>query len=148
MTGRSGFNIKSVFLTLLILMGLEVFLFSQDKKISNIINIYKKVEAIGSAPNDNVTLSDVSGLFVGDTVLLIQMKGAVINVPEDGNYGSYKDLIGRPGLSEFLIIESINTGTRNVVFTANITNNYDPFGRVQLVRVPYYNSATVTSTLT
>ena len=148
MPGRSGFNIKSVFITLLILTGLEVFLFSQDKKIGNIINIYKKVEAIGSVPHDNVTLSDVTGLAAGDTVLLIQMKGAVINVPEDGNYGSYKDLIGRPGLSEFLIIESIDVGTRNVVFTANITNDYNAAGRVQLVRVPYYNSATVTSTLT
>src|SRR5512133_3679264 len=144
MTGKSGFNIKLIFLILLTMAGLAGNLFSQDKKISNVINIYRRIEAIGTSPKDNVTLNDVSGLAVGDTVLIIQMKGAVINVPEDGNYGSYKDLIGMPGLSEFMIIESIDTGTRNVVFTSNITNNYNVLGRVQLVRVPYFNSATVT----
>ncbi|MBK9389368.1 MAG: hypothetical protein IPN68_03930 [Bacteroidetes bacterium] len=148
MTDRSEFNIKAMFLILLILAGWADNLFSQDKKISNIINIYKRVESIGTTPKDNVTLTDVSGLFVGDTVLIIQMKGAVINVPETGDYGSYKDLIGMPGLSEFMIVESIDTDTRNVVFTSNITNSYDVLGRVQLVRVPYFNSATVTSTLT
>ncbi|HUX96633.1 MAG TPA: gliding motility-associated C-terminal domain-containing protein [Bacteroidales bacterium] len=148
MTGRSEFNIKSIFLTVLILMGLEVFLFSQDKKISNIINIYKKVEAIGAVPHDNVTLNDVNGLTDGDTVLLIQMKGVEINVVEGSSFGSFKDQYGYPGFSEFLIVESINTGTRNVVFTSNIINNFDIKGTLQLVRVPYYNSATVTSTLT
>jgi gliding motility-associated-like protein len=148
MSGRSTINIKSIFLLVLILTGFAYSLYSQDKKIGDIINLYKHVEAIGSAPRDNVTLNDVSNLFVGDTVLLIQMKGAVINVPEDGNFGSYKDLIGLPGLSEFLIIESINAGAKNVVFTSIILNNFDVSGIVQLVRVPFYNSATVTSTLT
>lgn len=144
---KSKINIK-ILLSFLILTGLAASLYSQDKKISNVINIYKRVEAIGTTPHDNVTLNDVTNLAPGDTVLLIQMKGAVINVPEDGNFGSYKDLIGTPGFSEFLIVESVNSGTRNVVFTTNIINNFDVEGVVQLVKVPYYNSATVTSTLT
>lgn len=148
MAGRSGFNIKAIFFVLLILTGLELSLFSQDKKINGIINIYKKVEAIGAAPRDNVTLNDVTGLEKGDTVLLIQMKGVVINAPDDGNFGSYKDLIGRPGLNEFLIIDLIDIPSRNIVFTANIINSFDVYGSVQLVRVPFFNSATVTSTLT
>jgi gliding motility-associated-like protein len=148
MTGRSRFNIKIVFLSMLFLTALAVSIYSQDKKISNIINIYKRVEAIGATPHDNVTLNDVSGILVGDTVLMIQMKGAVINVPEDGNFGSYKDLVGTPGLSEFLIVESVNSGTRKVVFTTIILNSFNVAGMVQLVKVPYYNSATVTSILT
>jgi gliding motility-associated-like protein len=129
-------------------MGQLVSLYSQDKKISGVVNSYKHVEAIGTSPHDNVTLSDVSGLAIGDTVLLVQMKGAIINVPETGDFGSFKDFFGAPGMSEFMIIESINTGTRNVVFTANIINDFDPKGFVQLIRVPFYNTATVTSTLT
>lgn len=148
MTVKSGFNIKFLLLFLLILVGLDTILLSQDKKINNVINIYKRVESIGTTPPDNVTLNDVTDLFVGDTILLIQMAGVVINIPEDGNYGSYKDLRGKPGSYEFMIIESINTGTRNVVFTTNILTNFDIAGKVQMVKVPYYNTATVTSTLT
>jgi hypothetical protein len=148
MIGRSRFNKKSIFLSLLILTGLAASLYSQDKKISGIINIYKRVEAIGTTPHDNVTLNDVSGIAIGDTVLLIQMKGVEINAYEASAFGSFHDFYGSPGFSEFLIVESLNIGTRNVVFTSNIVNNFDVAGIVQLVRIPYYNSATITSTLT
>jgi len=149
MTGRSRFNIISIFLTTLLLNGLVSSLYSQDVKISGIVNSYKSVISIGTSPRDNVTLNDVTGLVAGDYVLLIQMKGASINVPEAGQYGSYKDLYGAPGLSEFLVIKTINTGTKNVVFnTAEISNNFDVEGIVQLIKIPYYNSATVDNTLT
>jgi gliding motility-associated-like protein len=146
MTVRSGFNIKSLFLFLLILAGLDTVLLSQDKKISNTINLYRHVEAIGTTPHDNVTLSDVSGLNPGDTVLLIQMKGANIIVDNDPNYSTQAGYFGAPGVNEFLIIESIVGSI--VTFTSNILNNYSVDGLVQLIRVPYYNTAAVTSTLT
>jgi gliding motility-associated-like protein len=145
---RSGIYIKKAILSLLILTGLAAGLYSQDKKIGDIVNIYRRVTEIGTAPKDNVTLSDVSNLAAGDTVLLIQMKGVSINIPETGDYGSYKDYYGTPGFSEFLIIESVNGGTKNVVFTSEIENEFVVAGMVQLVKVPYYNTATVTSTLT
>ena len=142
---RSGIYIKKVILSLLILSGLAAGLYSQDKKVGDIINIYKHVEAIES---DNVTLSNTDGIAAGDTVLLIQMKGTSINIPESAFYGTLKDYFGLPGINEFLIVESVNTVTKKVVFTSIILKNYHVAGIVQLVRVPYYNSATVTSTLT
>ncbi|MBI5009076.1 MAG: gliding motility-associated C-terminal domain-containing protein [Bacteroidia bacterium] len=146
MTIKSGININSLLLILLMVVGLDTILLSQDKKISNIINLYKYVEAIGSTPHDNVTLSDVSGLNPGDTVLLIQMKGANIIVNNDPSYSTQAGYFGAPGVNEFLIIESIVGSV--VTFKNNILNNYNVLGRVQLIRVPYYNSATITSTLT
>ncbi|HOW39365.1 MAG TPA: gliding motility-associated C-terminal domain-containing protein [Bacteroidales bacterium] len=148
MTGKSVFYTKSFFIGLFVIVGQLVSLYSQDKKIGGIVNSYKRVEAIGSSPKDNVTLNDVAGLVAGDTVLLIQMKGAIINVPEASAFGIYQDFFGAPGQSEFLIIESIDTGTKNVKFTAIILNDFDAKGLVQLVKVPFYNTATVTSTLT
>jgi hypothetical protein len=140
-------SIIKISLSLLILSALTVSLYSQDKKISNVINVYRHVTAIGPG-TDNVTLDDVSGLQPKDTILLIQMKGSIVNVPESGSYGSYKDFVGAPGKYEFLIIQSVNGGTKVVVFSNPIINTYDVLGMVQVVKVPYYNTATVTSTLT
>jgi len=147
MIRRSDRNIKKMILSLLILSGLTVSLFSQDKQISGVINIYKHVTKIGPG-SDNVTLSDVNSIQTGDTVLLIQMKGAIILVPESGTYGYNQDFVGAPGLSEFLIVQSVNTGTKNVIFTNNILKSYDVVGEVQLIKVPFYNSATVVADLT
>lgn len=142
----SGCNINKIVLSLLILSLLTVSLYSQGTEISGVINEYRHVVAIGGA--DNVTLDDADLFTAGDTVLLIQMKGAIINVPETGSYGNYRESVGAPGSYEFLIVQSVNTGTDNVVFTSNISNTYDLAGMIQLIKVPYYNSATVDAELT
>lgn len=142
MIGMSGNTSKKLILSMLILSGLTVFLFSQDKKISGVVNVYRHVETIGPG-TDNVTLNNVDSLAIGDTVLLIQMKGVIINVPGTGSYGSYKDFTGAPGLCEFLIVQFVNTITKNVIFTNDILKSYDATGIVQLIKVPFYNSATV-----
>ena len=143
---RSGIYIKKVILSLLILTGLAEGLYSQDKKIGDIVNIYRRVTEIGTSPRDNVTLSDAIGISTGDTVLLIQMKGANILTDEGSSFGTQQGYRGAPGMSEFLIVLSVSGS--NVVFTSIINNSFDTDGIVQLIKVPYYNSATVTSTLT
>jgi gliding motility-associated-like protein len=127
---------------MLMLSVLTVSLFSQDRKISGIINEYKSVAAIGPGLN-NITLSDVSNIAAEDTVLLIQMKGAIIL-----EAGGFREPVGAPGSYEFLIVQSVDIGTRVVVFTNPILNSYDIKGLVQLVTVPSYTSATVKGTLT
>ena len=147
MIGRSKSNIKKVFISLLILSGLTVSLFSQDKQISGKINVYRRVDAIGPGL-DNVTLNSVDSIAPGDTVLLIQMQGVKIVTDEGAYGGAVQDTIGTPGGYEFLLVQSVDGGTNNVVFTNNILNSFDIQGNVQLVRVPYYNSAIVTDKLT
>ena len=140
-------KIRSLYLILLIITGLEAVLFAQDKQIGGVINNHNKhVTEIDPFPLGNrVGLDDVSGLNVGDTVLLIQMKGGIIN--DNPNFGIPQGYNGAPGKHEFLIIASISSPY--VTFTRSIKNAYNADrGIVQLIKVPYYNSANVVSTLT
>ncbi|MCX6325353.1 MAG: hypothetical protein NT144_01685, partial [Bacteroidia bacterium] len=147
MIGRSYSNIIKTFLSLLILSGLTVSLFSQDKQISGVVNVYRRVDAIGPGL-DNVTLNNVDSISPGDTVLLIQMQGVEIVTDQNAYGGGVQDTIGKPGGYEFLLVQLVNSVTNKVVFRNNLLNTYDIKGSVQLVRVPYYNSATVTGMLT
>lgn len=98
-------------------------------------------------PCDNkLTVEDASTFNVGDTVLLIQMKGVVIDSTNTAAFGtitSYKN----SGNYEFNYVKS---KSGNIIELTNaLTRQYDiPFGKVQLVRVPYYTSANVSGTLT
>ena len=146
------FKIKFLYLILLIFIVSEVVLFAQTKQIGGEINLYKHVSEIDPFPlGRRVKVDDVNGLSVGDTILLIQMKGATI---DDGTasakFGDFYSYHGAPGMHEFLIIESISTlAPFEVTFTRNIRYEYDADnGLVQLIRAPYYSSANVTSTLT
>jgi gliding motility-associated-like protein len=144
---RGRLDIKKVLLSWLILAGLSVSVYSQDRQIGGVINIYRQVTAIGPAA-DNVILNNVDSIAPGDTVLLIQMKGAIIYEMETSSYGSYRESFGVPGSSEFLIVYSVNPGTKSVAFTNDIFKSYDVTGSVQLVKVASYNSVTVSADLT
>jgi len=141
----SGCNIPKIVISLLILSALTAGLYSQGTTIGGVINEYRQVVAIGGF--DNVTVTDASIFKERDTVLLIQMKGAIINVPESSSYGGYRESTGAPGSYEFMIIQSVNTVTDNVIFTSNLLKSYNVAGLIQLIKVPYYNSATVDAEL-
>lgn len=137
-------NIKKILFSMLILSGLTVSLFPQDK-ISGVINDYRHVTAIGPGAN-NVTLSNTDSIAPGDTVLLIQMQGVGIDITQDFYGIAVQSKFGEPGEHEFLLVQSVVDTI--VTFTRNINTPFDVKGIVQLIRVPYYNSATVTGTLT
>lgn len=113
--------------------------------IGNIINSYTPV--IDFYPCENkIVVEDPSEFNIGDTVLMIQMKGAVIDSTNTISFGTITDY-GNSGNYEFNYIKSI---TGNIIELKNIlTRQYSvPDGKVQLIRVPYYQNATITSTLT
>jgi hypothetical protein len=147
MIGRSVCHIKKIVLSLLILSGLTVSLFSQDKQIGGKINVYRRVEQIGPGLN-NVTLNSTDSIAPGDTVLMIQMQGIAIGTDQNAYGYAVQDTLGAPGGYEFLKVLTVDGGTRKVVFSRNLLNSFDIQGNVQLIRVPYYNSATVISKLT
>lgn len=113
--------------------------------ISGIINDYTPV--LGFLPCYNkITVEDGTAFNAGDTVLMIQMKGAVIdtsNTPAFGTIIDYKN----SGNYEYNYVKS---RVGNVIELKNkLTRQYDiPAGKVQLIRVPYYTNASVTATLT
>ena len=90
-----------------------------------------------------VTVTNSAGYSVGDTVLLIQMKGALIDQSNTFAYGNITDTL-TSGNYEICIIASI-TGN-DIVFQYQVIRDYDPSGAVQLVRMPYYpNDARLSS---
>jgi hypothetical protein len=96
-------------------------------------------------PGNSVTVTSVAGFAIGDTVLIIQMKGAVVNQTNTASFGDIQD-IGDAGSYEFATICDV-TGT-TVTFSNVLLNNYDPNQYVQLVHVPVYQNVVIGGTLT
>lgn len=110
--------------------------------ISGIINQYYEVSVVSS---NSVTLTSVTGLNAGDTVMLYQSKGAMINTTQTASFGSIT-AINEAGNWELLIVQSVNTSSRLVTFNCPISKTYFP--PFQLIRVPSYYNARITSVLT
>lgn len=134
MTARFLDCYKSIFLSLLMLLGISISAYSQ---VDTTINIYTKVLTRSSY---QITVDNASGFNPGDYVLLIQMKGVSINADNAPGYGDIADIVGKPGQYEFLVINTVASNT--ITFLSKI-KKYDPTGFVQLVKVPFFNSFTV-----
>ncbi len=148
MAGKLQGISKCLIFSCVLIYSLGVSLFSQTK-ISGIINSYANVSSIGAdfvIINDEVLFDQFSQ---GDTVLLIQMKGARIYASEANTYGTAYASYGKPGEHEFLIIQSVNDATNTIVFRNNILNStFDLESGVQIIKVPSYNTAVVDAALT
>lgn len=122
-----------------------VFSFSAfaQTSISGIINTYTKVTAVDTCKN-TLTVLNKSAFIKGEEVLLIQMKGAVIN---EGQSNVYGNLINQKsaGLYEINTIDSI---VLNVIYLKNkFINTYQSDALLQLVTIPKYINATISDTL-
>src|SRR2546430_6854871 len=62
-------------------------LYMHAQNISGLVNSYYKVTAINTA-SSTLTLSTTAGLYPGIEVLLIQMKGATIDVSNTSTFGN------------------------------------------------------------
>ncbi|PKP23037.1 MAG: hypothetical protein CVU05_01280 [Bacteroidetes bacterium HGW-Bacteroidetes-21] len=120
----------------------SVGLFAQTA-VSGIINTYFGVA--GFSGLNSVTLSTTTGLSVGDTVMLIQMKGADINTSQSSDFGNILSM-NDAGNWEILRILSINTTSKLVTFTCNISKTYS--GNCQVIKVPSYTNVVVGTGLT
>ena len=101
MKGSYTVNVKWLVLSLLVIAGFTEPLYSQTK-ISGIVNQYARVNSIGT---DFVIIDDetqFARFAPGDTVLLMQMKGARIYGSENASYGTGYALYGQPGKHELL----------------------------------------------
>ena len=144
MTGNILGPSKRLVFCMLILGFSSTVLLSQ-KKLSGNLN-QPAAHVISIPASDRVIVDDVTGFSAPDTIILIQMQGVGIITPTTG-YGYIQSIFGQPGLHEFMIIQSVNGGTNEIVFRNNLISTYDPKGSIQIVRVPYYNNATVTGKL-
>ncbi|MBS7229463.1 tandem-95 repeat protein, partial [Flavobacterium psychroterrae] len=127
--------------------------FSQTN-ISGIVNSYFSVTAINQpvcAPCDltcvnTITVSSTAGLSIGDKALIIQMKGADINVSNSISGGAIT-AINNTGNYEFFQIKSIAGNVITPVYP--LVKSYTIAGLVQVVRVPKYTgTVNINATLT
>jgi Secretion system C-terminal sorting domain len=132
-------SIRSWFIILLLFS--TVFGFSQTTNISGIRNTYHSVLGISTVA---AKLDDVSGLSYGNTVLLIQMKGAFINTTNNSTFGDTTSL-NYAGNYELATICSVSNDS--VYFFNEVKNSYDVNYKVQLVKFGEYYSANVTDTV-
>lgn len=89
-------------------------------------------------------LDNVSGLTYGNTVLLVQMKGATISTVNNSTFGDTSSL-NYAGNYELATICSVSNDT--VYFFNEVLNSYDVNYKVQLVKFGEYYSANVTDTV-
>jgi len=122
---------------------LSSFSFSQTTNISGIRNNYYSVLGVDATKNA-VKLDNVSGLAYGNTVLLIQMKGATISTTNNSTFGTVTSL-NDAGDYEIATICSISNDS--AYFFNTILNTYDVNFKVQLVKFGEYYSANVTDTV-
>ncbi len=108
---------------------------------SLIINKYAAVTSRGTACDNSLTVDDATGFNAGDTVLMIQMKGAAIDSSNSAAFGTVLAYNGA-GNYEQNLIKSVS-GTK-ITLVYKIRRSYNiPTGLVQLVRVPGYSSYTL-----
>jgi gliding motility-associated-like protein len=117
---------------------------AQVTGISGVVNSYCAVTGIDKCAN-LLQLSSVSGFAAGDRVMLIQMKGADVALANNSTFGSITSY-NNSGNFEFNTIDSI-IGTQ-VKLRFLLTRNYDIQGKVQLIRVASYATASVIDTVT
>lgn len=114
-------------------------------EIRAVINYYTPVISFAECQNQFV-VGDGSGFKVGDTVLIIQMKGVVIDSTNSANFGTITDY-RNTGNYEFNYVKRVNGNV--IELSGLLQREYDFItGSVQMIRVPYYYNARVTDTLT
>ena len=131
--------IRSWLLTLVLFS--TSFSFSQTTNISGIVNSYHSVIGVSAVA---AKLDNVTGLAYGNTVLVIQMKGASINTANNASFGDTTSL-NYAGNYEAATICSVSNDS--VYFFNELKNNYDINYKVQLVKFGEYYSANVIDTV-
>lgn len=117
----------------------------RSQTISGVVNIYSEVLDIDTCMNQ-VLLADKTGFSAGDRVLLIQMKGSLIDLSNTAAFGTVT-AYGNAGNYEFGDIAAIQ-GLR-ITLKNKIVRLYDAAsGFVQIVRVPQYVNPTIGSKVT
>ncbi len=109
--------------------------------LSGIINDYTPVLGFG-CDSSTLQVGPVAGFSAGDKVLLLQMQVPQVDLSNTAGFGTplSTTCIGN---YEFNRIKSISGGSVQLQFA--LMRSYDISGKIQLVRVPEYDSASICS---
>lgn len=113
---------------------------------SVVVNDYTEVISIDQSCKNEIIVSDASRFNIGDTVIIMQMKGAVADSSNTAAFGAILDY-RNAGQYEYNFVAG-KTGNR-IELRNIILRTYDiPVGRVQLIRVPYFQHYSTPKTMT
>ena len=134
---------RLVFLCFLLIGVIQV---QGQVSISGIVNSYTNVTAVNqTACESSLSVGDASLFSPGDKALIIQMKGADVDLTNTAAFGSITNY-NSAGLYEFFTVIDVNVGA-NTIVTGDFNNTYDPAGLVQVIHVPNYEDVTINGTL-
>jgi len=122
---------------------------AQPTAILGIVNLYSSVTAVLPCPNI-VRVENPERFAVGDTVLLIQMKGATADTVQGADFGRVMAM-NRAGRFERNIVDSIGGNAIRLRYRMHTSATGPPYEAgqgVQLIRIPSYSSAQVVAPLT
>ena len=116
---------------------------AQVTPISGVVNSYYQVVEVLPAKSC-VRLNTTAGLNYNDKVMIVQMKGASINTSNSSSFG---DTTGLNNAGNYEIGTVCHVEGDSLFLVYMLMNQYTVSGKVQVVKVPQYVSATVTDTL-
>ena len=113
--------------------------------ITGTLTYTQTVATAVNANNAGFTVMDASGFAIGDQVLVIQMKGAIISTANSSAYGNVTDY---NGAGSFEVSTLCDVSGNDLTFDQEFLNSYDANGVVQIIKIPQYNNLTISGTLT
>jgi hypothetical protein len=113
--------------------------------IGGTINAYANVISFNPTCANKFTVAGTTGFAAGNAIIVIQMKGAVIDEANASSFGTI-NAYNSAGLWEKAFIASI-TGNE-ITLTNNLLNTYNAADNVQMVLLPTYANAITSSVIT
>jgi Secretion system C-terminal sorting domain len=136
-------NLVRSFLLLFATFSTVTCCLAQVTAISGVVNSYYRVVEVLPAKSC-VRLNTTAGLNYNDKVMIVQMKGAGIITSNSSSFGDTTSL-NNAGNYEIGIVCHVDGDSLFLVYM--LQNQYTVSGKVQVVKIPQYVSATVTDTL-
>jgi hypothetical protein len=124
-------------------MLFSVYLQAQTP-ISGVINTYLQVDSVDVCLN-KIYAPSTAGLAVGDKILLIQMKGADINLTNTASFGNINSY-NNAGNYEFGTVAALTATTISLENT--LVRTYTNGAALQVVKVPVYDNVNINAELT
>lgn len=136
-------NKKFFFPVFFIFLSLASCVFSQTtNSLAGIVNSYTPILLISGC---SIEVADASDFAVGDRVVIIQMKGAIVDTTNTASFGDILSL-NNCGNYEFSHVSGISGNT--IFLTDTLQRSYNVADAVQLILVPQYVNATITAPIT
>lgn len=129
---------------ILLLAAFLFFLNGFGQNLSGNINTYYEVTNLNQS-QAKVTLSNASGINVNDSLIILQMQGALINSSVidtvNGHVTDYN------GAGSWEVVEVCEVNGNTLIFKKEFLNQYDEDGNVQLIKIDVLNNAVINGTV-